>query len=59
MAPDDLPIDSPADDSIKSAETKPLFQKEGRHSVGPEAEVRGGSEQSTDPPIEREKRSEE
>jgi hypothetical protein len=58
MAPDDLPIDSPAEDSTKSPGTKPPLQKHDRSRIGPEAEVRGGAEEPEDEPLEQVKRRE-
>ncbi len=55
MVPDDLPIDPPAEDS-----TKPTRAKDSRRRIGPEAEVRGGSEEPENaPPIEQQKREEQ
>jgi hypothetical protein len=58
MTPDDLPIDSSGEDSTKSPGTKPPRPKGGRSRVGPEAEVRGGSEGPADLPLEQQKRQE-
>ncbi len=58
MAPDDLPIDSPAEDSTKSPGTKPPLQQHDRSRIGPEAEVRGGAEEPEDEPLEQVKRRE-
>jgi hypothetical protein len=54
MAPDDLPIETPEQDSTKSPATNPPLKP----SIGPEAEVRGGSERAEDPPLEQLRRSE-
>ena len=56
MPPDDLPIDQETEDSTKSPRTKPLKPKEGGTSLGPEAEVRGGSAQPDELPIEQQQR---
>jgi hypothetical protein len=53
MPPDDLPIDQAAEDSTKSPATKALIHKDG---LGAEAEVRGGSEQPEEPPLEQQQR---
>ncbi len=53
MAPDDLPIDSATDDSTKSPQTKPPAQPGPGHSIGAEAEVRGGHEEVPSPPLEQ------
>jgi hypothetical protein len=58
MTPDDLPIDSPAEDSTKSPGTKPPRQEGRRSRVGPEAEVRGGPEEPADLPLEQQRREE-
>jgi hypothetical protein len=58
MTPDDLPIDSPDEDSTKSPGTKPSRKGGPRSSVGPEAEVRGGPEEPADLPLEQQKRQE-
>ena len=56
MPPDDLPIDYVGEDSTKSPGTKPSIQKEDQSEVGAEAEVRGGSAQPDEPPIEQQQR---
>jgi hypothetical protein len=56
MAPDDLPIDQVTEDSTKSPGTKPSIQKESPAEVGAEAEVRGGSAQPDEAPIEQQQR---
>jgi hypothetical protein len=56
MPPDDIPIDQANEDSTKSPGTKPLIPKDGRAGIGPEAEVRGGSAQPAEPPIEQQQR---
>ncbi|WP_419758930.1 hypothetical protein [Acidisoma sp.] len=56
MPPDDLPIDQAQEDSTKSSGTKPLIRKEGATGVGAEAEVRGGSAQPDELPIEQQQR---
>ena len=43
---DDLKIDQPAGDGVK-----PVPPSEHLHEVGPESEVRGGHEASTDAPL--------
>lgn len=57
--PDDLPIETPAEDSTKSPATKPPADgaavKEG---IGPEGEVRGGPERADDLPLEQQRRNE-
>ena len=58
MPPDDLPIDQADEDSTKSPATKPLIRKDGRSGVGAEAEVRGGSAQPDEPPLEQQERQE-
>jgi hypothetical protein len=54
MPPDDLPTDDATEDSTKSPGTKRLIRKE--HERGAEAEVRGGSAQPDEPPIEQQQR---
>jgi hypothetical protein len=57
MPPDDLPIDLADEDSTKSPSAKPPISKDGRSGVGAEAEVRGGAEQSDEPPLEQQQRN--
>ena len=59
MPPDDLPIDQPADDSTKSPRTKPLIRGDAPSGIRPDAEVRGGSAQRDELPIEQQKRQDE
>jgi hypothetical protein len=54
MPPDDLPIETPAEDSTKSPVTKPSL----KHGIGPEGEVRGGPERVDDLPLEQQRRNE-
>jgi hypothetical protein len=56
MPPDDLPIDQETEDSTKSPGTKPLMPRQGRSPIGAEAEVRGGSAEPDEPPIEQQQR---
>jgi hypothetical protein len=56
MPPDDLPIDQVTEDSTKLPGTKPLMPTEGPSQVGAEAEVRGGSAQPDEPPLEQQQR---
>jgi hypothetical protein len=56
MPPDDIPIDQANEDSTKSPGTKPLKQKERQSPLGPESEVRGGSAQHDEAPIEQQQR---
>jgi hypothetical protein len=56
MPPDDLPIDQATEDSTKSPGTKPLIENGGRSAVGAESEVRGGSAQPEELPIEQQQR---
>ncbi len=56
MPPDDLPNDPQAEDSTKRPGTKPLIRKQAGKPVGAEAEVRGGSAQPDEPPIEQQQR---
>ena len=56
MPPDDLPIDQETEDSTKSPRTKPLIRGESAPGVGAEAEVRGGSAQPDELPIEQQQR---
>ncbi|MBW4023376.1 MAG: hypothetical protein HIU92_09595 [Proteobacteria bacterium] len=62
MAPDDLPVDRPADDSTGSSGPLPRPGKPGKPGkpsqpgIGPEAEVRGGGEEPDETPIEQQQR---
>jgi hypothetical protein len=56
MPPDDLPIDQAPEDSTKSPGTKPWIPEAHPSRVGAEAEVRGGSGQPDEPPIEQQQR---
>jgi hypothetical protein len=56
MPPDDIPIEQGHEDSTKSPRTKPLIPKAGASRVGAEAEVRGGSAQADEPPVEQQQR---
>jgi hypothetical protein len=56
MPPDDIPIDPAADDSTNLPGTKPPIRKGGGARIGPEAEVRGGSAQPDEPPLEQQQR---
>jgi hypothetical protein len=56
MPPDDLPIDQADEDSTKSPGTKPSMKGSDQSKVVAEAEVRGGSAQPDDLPVEQQQR---
>jgi hypothetical protein len=60
MPPDDLPIETPQQDSTKSPTTKPSLNQDPsfKKGIGPEGEVRGGAERADDLPLEQQRRNE-